>query len=166
MTNIFLWLILAHKIIIDYSVVFLGRNSTGAFNSTFLGKIFVNPTLYEQDYYQWLMNTAYLLTEGKYSDLDIPNLIDEIESIGKSQKRAIESYLCVLLLYLLKWKYQPGHRSGSWKGSIRNSRWGIRKRITESPSLKFYPEKVFLECYTLARANAIDETGLPLEIFP
>ncbi|VXD24523.1 conserved hypothetical protein [Planktothrix serta PCC 8927] len=126
----------------------------------------MNTNLYEKDYYQWLNKTAYLLAEGRFSDLDIPNLVEEIESMGKSQKRAIESYLNVLLLHLLKRKYQPGHRSGSWRGSIRNSRWGIHKRIQESPSLKSYPQDVFLECYTLARANAADETGLPLEMFP
>lgn len=121
---------------------------------------------YDQDYYNWLLETAYLLEEGRFSELDIPNLIDEIESMGKSQKRAIESYLKVLFLHLLKWQYQPGHRSGSWKGSIRNSRWGIQKRIKESPSLKSYPVEVMEECYQIARQNAADETGLSLEMFP
>ena len=126
----------------------------------------MNGTLYDRDYYQWLQETASILAEGKFSELDIPNLIDEIESMGKSQKRAIESYLNVLLLHLLKWQYQPGHRSGSWRSSIRNSRRAIEKRVKESPSLKSYPESVFLECYELARENAADETGLPLETFP
>ena len=126
----------------------------------------MNGTLYERDYYQWLQETASILAEGRFSELDLPNLVDEIESMGKSQKRAIESYLNVLLLHLLKWKYQPGHRNGSWRSSIRNSRHAIQKRIKESPSLKSYPQLVFLECYELARENAADETGLPLETFP
>lgn len=121
---------------------------------------------YEKDYYSWLLATAYLLEEGRFSELDVSNLIDEIESMGKSQKRAIESYLKVLLLHLLKWEYKPSHRSGSWKASIRNSRWGIHKRIKESPSLKNYPKEVIEECYNIARENAADETGLPLETFP
>ncbi len=121
---------------------------------------------YEKDYYNWLLETAYLLEEGRFSELDIPNLVDEIESIGKSQKRAIESYLKVLFLHLLKWKYQPSHRSGSWKASIRNSHWGIHKRIKESPSLKNYPAEIMQECYKIARENAADETGLSLEILP
>lgn len=126
----------------------------------------MDKTLYDRDFYQWLTETAYLLAEGRLSELDVTHLIDEIESMGKSQKRAIESYLNVLLLHLLKWKYQPNHRSGSWKSSIRNSRRAIQKRIQESPSLTSYPKTVFLECYALARENAADETGLPLEIFP
>ncbi|MDJ0509278.1 MAG: DUF29 domain-containing protein [Crocosphaera sp.] len=121
---------------------------------------------YEKDYYSWLLETAYLLEEGRFSEVDVPNLIDEIESMGKSQKRAIESYLKVLLLHLLKWKYQPSYRCGSWKASIRNSRWGINKRIKESPSLKNYPTEVIEECYKIARENAADETGLPVAIFP
>ena len=121
---------------------------------------------YEKDYYNWLLETAYLLEEGRFSELDIPNLIDEIESMGKSQKRAIESYLKVLFLHLLKWQYQPSHLSGSGKASIRNSRWGIHKRIKESPSLKNYPAEIMQECYKIARENAADETGLSLEIFP
>jgi hypothetical protein len=126
----------------------------------------MDKTLYDRDFYQWLTETAYLLAEGRLSELDVTNLIDEIESMGKSQKRAIESYLNVLLLHLLKWIYQPDRRSGSWKSSIRNSRRAIQKRIQESPSLTTYPETIFGECYALARENAADETGLPLENFP
>ena len=59
---------------------------------------------YDKDYDSWLLETAYLLEEGRFSEGDIPNLIDEIESMGKSQKRAIESYLKILLLHLLKRK--------------------------------------------------------------
>jgi hypothetical protein len=126
----------------------------------------MDKTLYDRDFYQWLTETAYLLAEGRLSELDVTNLIDEIESMGKSQKRAIESYLSVLLLHLLKWNYQPDRRSGSWKSSIRNSRRAIQKRVQESPSLKPYCASVFLECYALARENAADETGLPIDLFP
>lgn len=126
----------------------------------------MDKTLYDQDYYLWLTETAYLLQEGRLSEVDVPNLMDEIESMGKSQKRAIESYLKVLLLHLLKWQYQPGLRSGSWRSSIRNSRVGIQKRMSESPSLRTYPEEIWMECYDLARANAADETGLPLKTLP
>jgi hypothetical protein len=94
---------------------------------------------YETDYYRWLVDTAYLLEEGRFPELYVLNLVDEIEAMGKSQKRAIESYLKVLLLHLLKWHYQPDLRCGSWQGSIFNTRKGLAKRIQESPSLKSYP---------------------------
>jgi predicted DNA-binding ribbon-helix-helix protein len=126
----------------------------------------MDSTLYDRDYYQWLTETAYLLSEGRLSEMDVPNLLDEIEAIGKSQKRAISSYLRVLLLHLLKWQYQPQKRSGSWRSSIRNARLALAERLAESPSLKPYPETVLSPCYRAARANAADETGLPLATFP
>jgi predicted DNA-binding ribbon-helix-helix protein len=126
----------------------------------------MDSTLYDRDYYQWLTETAYLLAEGRLSEMDVPNLLDEIEAMGKSQKRAISSYLRVLLLRLLKWQYQPEKRTGSWRSSIRNARLAIAERIEESPSLKSYPETVLSQCYRIARANAADETGLPLTTFP
>lgn len=126
----------------------------------------MDSTLYDRDYYQWLTETAYLLSEGRLSEMDVPNLLDEIEAMGKSQKRAISSYLRVLLLHLLKWKYQPEKRTGSWRSSIRNARIAIAERMEESPSLKSYPETVLAQCYRTARANAADETGLPLATFP
>jgi predicted DNA-binding ribbon-helix-helix protein len=126
----------------------------------------MDSTLYDRDYYQWLTETAYLLSEGRLSEMDVPNLLDEIEAIGKSQKRAISSYLRVLLLHLLKWQYQPQKRSGSWRSSIRNARIALAERLAESPSLKSYPETVLSQCYRAARANAADETGLPLATFP
>jgi len=126
----------------------------------------MDSTLYDRDYYQWLTETAYLLAEGRLSDMDVPNLIDEIEAMGKSQKRAISSYLRVLLLHLLKWQYQPEKRTGSWRSSIRNARLAIAERLEESPSLKSYPDAVLSQCYRTARANAADETGLPPATFP
>lgn len=122
--------------------------------------------LYDRDYYQWLDVTATLLSEGRFNDVDIPNLLDELEAMGKSQKRAIESYLKVLLLHLLKWKYQPEMRSGSWRSSIRNSRLGINDRIEESPSLREFPELILEKCYRVSRSNAADETGLDQSVFP
>lgn len=99
-------------------------------------------TLYDRDYYKWLTETAYLLSDGRWTEVDVPNLLDEIEAMGKSQKRAIASYLRVLLLHLLTWKYQPEPRSGSWRSSIRNARIAIAERLEESPSLKLYPETI------------------------
>jgi hypothetical protein len=75
-------------------------------------------TLYEQDYYLWLEKTASLLQDGRLSELDIPNLIEEIEDIERSQKDALEGNLRVVLIHLLKYNYQPSKRSNSWRGSI------------------------------------------------
>lgn len=78
----------------------------------------------------------------------------------------IAAYLRVLLLHLLKWTYWPEKRSGSWQSFIRNARTAIIERLEESPSLMSYPEILLPQCYRTARANAADETGLPLKTFP
>ncbi|MGB3534803.1 MAG: DUF29 domain-containing protein [Microcoleaceae cyanobacterium] len=122
--------------------------------------------LYEQDYYLWLQYTLRLLRENKLSELDIPQLIEEIEDMGRSEKRAVESNLVVILMHLLKYQYQPSKRSNSWKASIREHRRRLRKLLKDSPSLKPYFEAVFQECYQDAREQASDETGLSLETFP
>ena len=123
-------------------------------------------TLYDKDYYLWLEETVQLLREGRVTELDVNHLIEEIEDMGISQKNALESNLIVLLMHLLKWKYQPEKQSGSWRGSIREHRRRILKAFRNSPSLKRYFEEIFQESYQEARKQAADETGLCLNIFP
>ncbi|ELS02677.1 protein of unknown function DUF29 [Xenococcus sp. PCC 7305] len=122
--------------------------------------------LYDEDYYLWLKNTAQLIREKRFAEVDAVNLVEEIEDMGRSEKRALESNLVVLILHLLKYKYQPAKRSNSWKASIREHRRRLRKAFEDSPSLKGYCEKVFAECYEDARKQASDETELSLDIFP
>jgi hypothetical protein len=122
--------------------------------------------LYDRDYYLWLSHTANLISEGKFSEIDAANLIEEIEDMGRSEKRAIESNLVVLLLHLLKYKYQLEKRSNSWKSSVREHRRRLRKAFSDSPSLKRHFEEVVDECYQDAREQAADETELPLDTFP
>jgi hypothetical protein len=127
--------------------------------------------LYHRDYYLWLETTAKVLTDGRWNELDVDNLIEEIESMERSEKRAIESNLVVLLLhlltYLLKWRfYQPSMQTGSWKGSILEHRRRLQKDLKASPSLNNYLQEVFAECYEDARQQAAAETNLPIEAFP
>ncbi len=122
--------------------------------------------LYERDYCQWLEQTALSLRKQAFDQLDLENLIEEIEDMGRSEKRAIESNLRVTLLHLLKWQYQPQQRSGSWRGSIAEHRIRIRKALQDSPSLKNYLPKVFSETYQDAIKIASLETDLEPETFP
>ncbi|MGL4884100.1 MAG: DUF29 domain-containing protein [Waterburya sp.] len=122
--------------------------------------------LYDQDYYLWLTHTAQLIKEGKFSEVDAVNLIEEIEDMGRSEKRAVKSNLIIVLLHLLKYKYQPAKRTNSWKSSIREHRRRLRDDFKTSPSLKRYFEEVMAECYQDAREQAADETGLSLDTFP
>lgn len=122
--------------------------------------------LYDQDFYLWIETTAKQLKAGNFSEVDLENLIEEIECMGRSEKKAIKSNLIVVLMHLLKYKYQQKKRSNSWKGSIREHRRRLREAFADSPSLKQYFQDVFVECYQDARKQASDETGLSLDIFP
>lgn len=123
-------------------------------------------TLYDRDFMLWIETTSQLLKEQKFTELDLENLIEEIEDMGRNNKGALESNLIVVLLHLLKWKYQPEKRTNSWKGSIREHRRRLKKAFKVSPSLKSYFAEEFGECYQEAKEQAADETGLDLNIFP
>ncbi len=123
-------------------------------------------SLYERDFLRWIETTVEQLRDRDYSNVDWENLIEEIETMGRSERRSLESNLVVVLMHLLKWQYQPEWRSGSWKGSIAEHRRRIRKQMKDSPSLKPYLEEVLAECYADAIAQASAETGLPAEVFP
>jgi hypothetical protein len=123
-------------------------------------------TLYEQNYPLWLETMTKYLRERRFEQLDLDNLIEELEAMGGSRKDALENNLIVILAHLLKWKYQPSKRSGSWRGSIREHRRRVSKALVKHPGLKPYFETIFSECYTPAKEWTADETGLPLEAFP
>ena len=123
-------------------------------------------TLYETDYLQWIETSIEKLRSGNYVNVDWENLIEELEDMGRSERRSLESNLIVVLLHLLKWQYQPELRSGSWESSIIEHRRRIKKALKESPSLKRYFETILSECYTEAVKQAKAETGLLLETFP
>jgi Domain of unknown function DUF29 len=123
-------------------------------------------TLYETDYLQWIETTVEKFRNHDYGNVDWENLIEEMEDMGRSERRSMESNLIVVLLHLLKWQYQPECRSGSWESSIIEHRRRIKKALKESPSLKPYLESIFGECYIEAVKQARAETGLPIETFP
>lgn len=125
-----------------------------------------NLSLYEQDFYLWIENTVNQLKIGQLLEVDWGNLIEEIESMGRSEKQALESNLIIVLLHLLKYKYQPDKRSNSWLSSIYEHRRRLRKALKSSPSLTPYYTEVLEECYQDARQEAALETGLTLEVFP
>lgn len=125
-----------------------------------------NDQLYERDYYLWLENTIRLLREGKFDELDLFNLIAEIEGMSRTEKRAIASNLRIILMHLLKYKYQPEKRTNSWRFTIREHRLRLEKLLEDSPSLKNYFVEQFDRSYQNARKLAADETGLSIENFP
>jgi hypothetical protein len=123
-------------------------------------------SLYAQDYHLWLEYTVDLLKNKKFLELELENLIEEIESMGRSEKNALRSNLRVLLMHLLKYKFQPQNRANSWLYTIYEHRQRLQEAFVDSPSLKYYYKEVFDSCYQHARKEASIETGLPLSIFP
>lgn len=124
------------------------------------------PALYEQDYYLWLETTAKLLRDGQLSTLDAANLLEEIEDMGRSERRAVYSNLKILLLHLLKHRCQPERRSNSWMASVVEHRQRLKQALEESLSLQPYFSEIFSECYQDARELATAETGLATGVFP
>lgn len=123
-------------------------------------------TLYDQDFYQWLGEQINALQVGQLNELDPENLIEELESLGKSEKRAIISYLKVLVLHRLKWQYQSDRRSRSWISSIDHARFEISLILEDSPSLRPYLPAALTKAYPYARKAAAQETGIDLDQFP
>jgi hypothetical protein len=115
---------------------------------------------YELDFYAWAMKNAEIIREGRLEEIDAENIAEELESIGKSQKRALASRLVVLLAHLLKWQYQPESRTRSWKNTIKVQRLDLRELLDESPSLRPSLQEALVSAYTKARLLAAPDTGL------
>ena len=122
--------------------------------------------LYEQDFLLWTEKIARLLRAGRLDALDIEHLAEEIEDMGKSQRREMESRLTVLLAHLLKWGWQREQRSNSWKATVANQRVELRRVFRDSPSLKNRLPKSLADCYRDAVEGASLETALPVDTFP
>jgi hypothetical protein len=121
---------------------------------------------YEDDLFAWTQEQAALLRAHAADAIDWENLAEEIESMGGSDRRELESRLTVVLLHLLKWQAQPPLRGSSWRKSLRTQRREIRKLLTQSPSLRREVPGMLPEAYADAVKDAIDETGLRADIFP
>lgn len=123
-------------------------------------------TLYDTDFYAWAKEQAALLRTGNLSAADIDHIAEEIESMGKTEKRELVSRLTVLLLHLLKWRFQPGRRGASWEATIAVQRDDVADHLLDNPSLKAILNEVIISAYRKAMILAIGETGLPRSIFP
>jgi len=123
-------------------------------------------SLYETDFYSWTQEQAKLLRHQQWSQLDLPNLIEEIESLGKQQRAELRNRLKVLMGHLLKWEYQAERRTRSWLMTIRIQRRDTQELLEENPSLKRYLEEALQKIYESGRDLAAGETNLPLKTFP
>ena len=122
--------------------------------------------LYEQDFYAWANEQAALLRAGNLAAADIENIAEEIESMGRTEKRELVSRLAVLLLHLLKWRHQPLLQGPSWRTTIVNQRFEIADHLADNPSLKSQLPEALTRAYRRALGEAALETGLPEKTFP
>ena len=129
-------------------------------------KAILSHNLYQQDFYLWTQSTPNLLRGAKFAQLDLANLIEEVESMGRSEKRELKSRLIILLMHLLKWKYQPEKISPSWRNTISEQRISLEELLEDSPSLQPLIPEVFVPCYKKARIKSAQKTSMDLALFP
>ncbi len=131
-------------------------------------------SLYDRDFHQWTQVMAEALRSGDWAGLDVENLIDEVESLGRQQRQELRNRLGMLLGHLLKWQFQPMLRCSttdqrstkSWKLTLREQRAQIRFLLKDNPSLKSYLEEAMEDGYTLGQLLVAKETPLEVEDLP
>jgi len=128
-----------------------------------------NLCLYDQDLHLWWVKTADLLKQKRFEELDLENLIEEIESMGKRERRELANRLTTIIEHLLKltyWTEVKEENARGWRITIVEQRRQIIRLLADSPSLKTWLEEIFLECYEAARRDTIKANYLPENIFP
>ncbi|MEQ8961186.1 MAG: DUF29 domain-containing protein [Coleofasciculus sp. C2-GNP5-27] len=123
-------------------------------------------TLYERDFYSWAFNQANLLRQGKFEQLDLGHLVEELEDLGNRHYDQLESRLIQLIAHLLKWQVQYWKQTNSWRATIRVQRTAIAKLLRRNPGLKSRLDEAMEESWLEARDLAIAQTDLPDEHFP
>src|ERR1700677_2702094 len=117
-----------------------------------------NATPYDTDFYAWANEQAALLRAGRLSEADVENIAEEIESMGKSERRELVNRLTVLLVHLLKWRYQSSLRGRSWALTIEQQRLRLGRHLSQNPSLKSQMDEALVDAYEDARIDAERET--------
>lgn len=126
----------------------------------------MNDTAYDQDLYTWSLQQAQILRERKFDQADWEHIIEEIEDMSKSEKRALQSFIETLLMHLLKWQYQPAYQGRSWQCTIIEQRKRIIEHLQENPGLKNKLPELITKAYSYAVTGAVRETGLSAAHFP
>ena len=125
-----------------------------------------NQLLHDQDFYAWANEQAELLRAGRLSEADIEHIAEEIESMGKSEKRELVNRLAILLTHLLTWRYQPSRRGHSWRLTMKEQRTRLKSHMKDNPSLKAILSEAIEEAYLLGVIGAARETRKDLGSFP
>lgn len=126
----------------------------------------MSATLYDQDFHAWTQEQARLLKTGEVSRLDFEHLLQEIESMGASERRELVNRLAILLAHLLKWRYQPTFRGRSWQLTMKEQRRRLYRHLRDNPSLNSRLPDFVDDAYGDAILLAANQTGLDESTFP
>ena len=121
--------------------------------------------LYDADFFQWTMRNAELLRAARFEEADVKHIAEEIEDMGKRERRQLRSRLAVLVAHLLKWQIQVQRRSGSWSATVNEQRERLNELLTDSPSLRKYLCTTLVKTYAEAVRHASAQTGLSVSRF-
>jgi hypothetical protein len=121
---------------------------------------------YETDFYGWANEQAAVLRAGRLDAADIAHIAEEIERMGRSEKRELINRLTVLLTHLLKGRHQPGGRGASWQASIKAQRFAIEDHLSDNPSLTPQMPEAIDQAFRAAALEAAVETKLLQSTFP
>ncbi len=126
----------------------------------------IDSNLYEKDFYAWTQEQAQWIKTKKLENLDLVHLLEEVENMGNQNKTELRNRLAVLLMHLLKWKYQPELKSHSWYLTIANQRLDITDLLEDNPSLGYFLPEIFTKAYVKSISKAVIETGINRNVFP
>ena len=121
---------------------------------------------YDTDFDAWLQAQVAALRARQWDALDVEHLVEEVEELRKTERRGVRSQLRLILSHLLKWVYQSGKRTDSWRSTVANGRVLVQEDLADSPSLAHELDLLAAWAYPRARRDAAKETGVPLATFP
>jgi len=123
---------------------------------------------HDTDFYTWTQEQSALLKQGRFMDTDVEHLIEELESMGATERRELTNRLGILLAHLLKWQYQPERRGKSWRLTVKEQRQRVARILRQNPGLKPSLGESMEDAYGDAlliaeRETNLDETTFPIE---
>ena len=122
--------------------------------------------LYEHDFITWSERQATFLREGRYDLVDVANVAEEIESLGKSQLATLRASYRLIAMHLLKLMQQPEKATASWENTINRERGNVADLIEDNPGLKPKRAALLEKAYASARSDAAFETRIDVRRFP
>lgn len=122
--------------------------------------------LYDQDFYAWTLKNAELLHQGRFVEVDVEHVAEELDGMGRSERHELVNRLAVLLAHLLKWQFQPERRGKSWRATIQEQRLRVNEQLAESPSLRPHLEDSHMKAYRYAVLRVTQETPLEESALP